>query len=340
MGRIIYGDILRIIATFAVVLLHMVANKWAFTDYTTTEWNIYNILNSGVRWCVPMFVMLSGMIFLNNKREISIKQVYKKYIVRVIVALVVWGLFYQVIDTFYMNGDFNLFVFKDMILKVGLGKAKYHLWYLYMIVALYTLVPVLRVCIRNAKRKEIEYFLIVVFAMSFVYPIINYFLPVKAGYNLPVISEYIGMFVLGHYLTEYDFSKIQKGLLYTTGIMSFIVTVVGTIIASYWKSTPNTILFMYYAPNVILMATTIFVFVKSIFTKVNVSEQSIKRIRYISSCTFGVYLLHPFFLGLLEKFKVNIRLSNVIPLTILICLACFLVTSFIKLIPIAKKYII
>jgi surface polysaccharide O-acyltransferase-like enzyme len=340
MKRIEYGDILRIIATFAVVLLHMVANKWAFTDYTTNEWDIYNIINSGVRWCVPIFIMLSGMIFLNPKRKITTKQMYSKYILRVLVALIFWGLFYQVIDLILVKGEFNLPVLKDMILRIGLGKSKYHLWFLYTIIALYVLVPIIRVYIRTATRKEIEYFLIIIFAMSCIYPVVNYFLPVKAGYNLPVVSEYIGMFVLGYYLSEFDFSEKYKLVIYLLGICAFVATVKGTALASVWKSTPNTILFMYYAPNVMIMAMSIFVFIKSVFSKVNLSKKVSKIISYVSSCTFGVYLLHPLFLGLLEKNKIAIRLSNVIPLTIGICIVCFIITSIIKLIPGIKKYII
>lgn len=57
-------DYLRVLATFAVILLHVAASKWNYADVNGLEWQTYNFYDSIVRWAVPFFVMISGSLFL------------------------------------------------------------------------------------------------------------------------------------------------------------------------------------------------------------------------------------------------------------------------------------
>lgn len=45
-----YYDILRIFATFAVMILHIAADNWYGTDIHSFEWNVSNFYDSIVRW--------------------------------------------------------------------------------------------------------------------------------------------------------------------------------------------------------------------------------------------------------------------------------------------------
>ena len=82
--RIVYADLLRIIATFAVIVLHVSASKWYDTPVKDFNWQIYNLYDSLVRWSVPIFVMLSGMFFLNPEKFIPTSNIIKKYIFRIL----------------------------------------------------------------------------------------------------------------------------------------------------------------------------------------------------------------------------------------------------------------
>ena len=68
-GRILYFDFLRIFATLAVMVLHVAAQNWYGTSVPSFEWQTFNFFDSIVRWGVPIFVMISGALFL-NKREL------------------------------------------------------------------------------------------------------------------------------------------------------------------------------------------------------------------------------------------------------------------------------
>lgn len=76
--RTIYFDYLRVMATLAVIMLHMSAQNWYVSDVNGYNWQVFNLYDSIVRWGVPVFVMISGALFL--KKGIVFKSnIYKIY---------------------------------------------------------------------------------------------------------------------------------------------------------------------------------------------------------------------------------------------------------------------
>ena len=64
-NKVIAFDGLRILAAFAVVVLHTVATLF-MDSYPSSDWNVANVYESLVRWSVPVFFMISGALFLNK----------------------------------------------------------------------------------------------------------------------------------------------------------------------------------------------------------------------------------------------------------------------------------
>lgn len=89
--RIIYFDVLRIAATLGVMLLHISSQNWSVTNVTSFQWQTFNFFDSIVRWTVPIFVMISGALFLD--RDISIGKIFKNNIFRIITAFL-FGQYY------------------------------------------------------------------------------------------------------------------------------------------------------------------------------------------------------------------------------------------------------
>jgi surface polysaccharide O-acyltransferase-like enzyme len=130
--RLLYADFLRIIATFAVMFLHIAANQWYSTDINSFEWQVFNIYDSLVRFCVPVFVMLSGMFFLEPGKQIPIKKIYTKYILRIVTAFILWSAAYVIFNNFIMNKN----IINDKTVNSMLAQfleGNYHLWFLFMI---------------------------------------------------------------------------------------------------------------------------------------------------------------------------------------------------------------
>ncbi len=61
-----YFDCLRIMATFAVMVLHKTAQNWYTVEAGTFEWKVFCFYDACVRWSVPIFVMISGALFIGG----------------------------------------------------------------------------------------------------------------------------------------------------------------------------------------------------------------------------------------------------------------------------------
>ena len=136
MERKTYCDYLRLIATFAAVVLHVAASNWYSTDVNGLEWQSFNFYDSVVRWGVPIFVMISGSLFLS--REISIRKIYSKYILRMVIAFLTWSIFYALMTPEYFENGM-LYGIKTHIDAMVSGH--YHMWFVLMIIGIYMCIP-------------------------------------------------------------------------------------------------------------------------------------------------------------------------------------------------------
>lgn len=105
-NRLYYLDLMRIVATFAVVVIHTVGINWAELSPVTFNWQICNLFDGISQWCVPIFVMISGALFLN--REPDIKKLYSKNILRIITAFIFWTVLYGVSTIFIHDKSVKL----------------------------------------------------------------------------------------------------------------------------------------------------------------------------------------------------------------------------------------
>ena len=72
--RIVYLDLLRLMATLAVIFLHGATSEF-YLPHSSMNWYIAATEDSIVRWCVPVFVMISGALFLNPNKEITYREI-------------------------------------------------------------------------------------------------------------------------------------------------------------------------------------------------------------------------------------------------------------------------
>src|SRR4051812_20625429 len=68
-GRVEQADVLRALATVAVVCIHVAAPAVTHPEQVSaTSWVVANLVDAACRWCVPMFVMLSGALLLGSSK--------------------------------------------------------------------------------------------------------------------------------------------------------------------------------------------------------------------------------------------------------------------------------
>ena len=94
--RVIYFDVLRVAAIFAVVAVHLSAMHWADVDVNSRAWFAFNLYCTAGKWSVPIFVMISGALFLG--RDVSISAILKKNVARIATVFLFWSGCYALVS--------------------------------------------------------------------------------------------------------------------------------------------------------------------------------------------------------------------------------------------------
>jgi hypothetical protein len=102
-GRLLKYDIIRITAIFFVLLTHASGVLlFMFPDASTEEFRIANIFNGLSRCCIPMLVMLSGALLLDEDRKFDTRIFYRKHLLPILYLLAGWLFFYGAFFTFIL----------------------------------------------------------------------------------------------------------------------------------------------------------------------------------------------------------------------------------------------
>ncbi|MDD3120454.1 MAG: acyltransferase family protein, partial [Candidatus Gracilibacteria bacterium] len=291
MKRILYADILRVLAIFAVIILHCVGYYCnMFKEISLFNWFFANSVDSLLRFCVPVFVMLSGMLLLGSEKEFNLR----KRASRIVIPLICWSIVY--IMAYWWN-DHSVNILKSVV-KIFRGPVAEHLWFPYMLFGLYLLTPLIKPFVKE--KKNMHYILILLAIFSVIFPLIKNFTGFSFGVSLGFGEGYIGYYILGYYLHNYTTFLDNKKISIPLFIVAYLTTVIGTY---FLTQNNNGVLgerfYSNFSPNVILTSVIMFMFIKNnanIFSKI-----STKFIEKIGEISYGVYLSHVLFVTFLFK---------------------------------------
>ncbi|MDR1955857.1 MAG: acyltransferase family protein, partial [Treponema sp.] len=130
-----------------------------FSDYLTkSESYICVVLNNVWQWCVPIFVMITGVLLLNPEKNITVERILKKYVLRILLAIIIFGIPYCFMEIFFDSGlSFHINQISSALLNTIQGKSWDHMWYLYMIAGLYLCIPLIKIFVINASKNIVKY---------------------------------------------------------------------------------------------------------------------------------------------------------------------------------------
>lgn len=349
-GRLAYADLLRVLATIAVIVLHISGSYLSQTAVGSSSWTALLTYDALAHWCVPMFVMLSGAFLLDPKKSVRLRDIFLKYILRILVALVVWGTLYALLDYGHTDWHFTWSGIKSALNHVLWTDTHYHLWFLYMMIGLYLVTPILRAFVRGASRGDLHWFFLLVFVFYSLLPTLQALFPNQMAlpvtwsnrFNIHLVLGYVGYYVAGYYLKNYTLGRIAEFSLYILGILGAVATVWASTVLSRHQGSFCDILFEYRSPNIAFMAVAIFVLFRYVL---GVSEERSRRQRLggVARISFGIFLVHDFFIMLLRHFGVTaLSFNPVISVPVLsaaVFLCSFAVSWLISKIPLLGRYL-
>jgi surface polysaccharide O-acyltransferase-like enzyme len=331
-------DLIRTVAIILVILLHAAIEPTPNLNIMSPQgvqlWWTSNIYDSIARSAVPLFVMLTGALLLQpNKVDEPLRVFFKKRWNRIGIPVVFWGAIFFAWD-FLVRGQ-SLSVLS--ILQGVFSGPYVHFWYVYILIGLYLITPLLRVVVAHADWRIIRYFLIIWFIGSGIITLItlNANLSSQAIWfkdNVFLLTGLIGYFILGAYVVKLQF---RSSILYVGLILSTAWTILGTFFLigtlgeSYSQFFLNATSF-----SVIIASVTMFLILAAIPNQTieNRFPRGNKILKVISQNTLPIYLFHIIILETLQKgylgFQISVTTMNpiieiplVTAITLLLCLA-------------------
>lgn len=194
---------LRNVATVLVIAIHVAAPvAHEYPDLNSSIWWAGNWWDAWGRPSVNLFVMLSG--FLLFSKNYSTGVFLRKRFVRVLIPALAWMVMYLVYDHQVNQDPGSL---RDALARLVEGPVYYHLWFIYLILGLYLMYPILSPWVRQAQESDFRYFFAVCILGTWVYKILEVFFGLKIGLYFELYTNQVGHFVLGYYLGH----KVAKG---------------------------------------------------------------------------------------------------------------------------------
>lgn len=347
-------DVLRITACFTVVFAHCCDAFVAQFDANRAMFLTGVFCGSFTRPSVPIFVMMTAALLLPLKKDTTLTGFYKKRIGRLVAPLIFWSLALPLMTFLYLTAinpetqnlqmSVDGYTVETLVKRMGTFIFNFNfdttpLWYLYMLIGLYLIMPILNSWLVQASRKDIKTVLYI-WGVTLLLPYIKMFAPMlgyegnyghmgllgECDWNIYgtfyYLSGFIGYVIVTYYLTKYPLqwsNKKTATVFIPMFIVGYAVTSVGYVLTN--NIYPGNyayleVLWYFTGINVFMMTLPVFVTIQ----RLNAAPRP--WLSKTASLTFGIYLCHfPFTF-------VSYDLYNIPTLPYMLRIALAAVTTF------------
>lgn len=274
-------DLLRIIATFCVIVIHV---PGMFYEHYPSHINfmIGQFFEIFARVAVPIFLMLSGAFILRKNEDY--KSFYKKAFLHLGVPFIIVCLIYFIIDlTLEKN-------FKEILLNYIIGEPRGHLWYMFMLIGIYLLIPLIKLVMKNSSRSLLNKLIIflLIWGICSIWTI-----DFKVHWNGECLA-YLGYFLIGYMIKE---SEIKRN-----GIKYLLIGILILLFDYYIYVYFSQYFTLEVANKLFLHRLSLFIAIASICIFIGFCNLSININLYnIAKKTYMIYLIHGVFLGVYKR---------------------------------------
>lgn len=275
-------DIVRIVACLMVVLMHSPMPNMELSS-------IIAVGNTMITMpCIGLFFIVSGYLLLPVKT--SMKDFLTKRLGKVVWPTLVFTLFYIIVNTICDGGDIKSILKQIASIPFG-AQGNGVLWFMYTLMGLYLIAPIITPFIEKATRKELE-FIIGLWAITLLWPYLMIVLSVNTGIDsiLHSFSGYGGYFILGFYLKKYPI-RINTFAALLLIVMPFVLYIGFKKIGIELGFKEG---FSYLSLPIALMTLSVFLLLQKYVRTDKLSLMVRNVISDFSNCSFGIYLLHVF----------------------------------------------
>lgn len=303
-------DLMRAFACIMVIICH------SPQDFTNQggQWIIGVVNYFGMAWGPILFFLISGACILDGERE-AIPFLRKRFS-RILCPTVIWSFFYILLETFcWKTSPIDGWYHKIPYILVG---PQYGLlWFMYELVAIYLIAPILSRWLKSCSKKEIQIYLLI-WSITLMIPYLKIWdIDLNGLTYLTYNSGFLWCAVLGFYCKK--FVKIEKLRIYHIAIVIFAI--ISPLIILLIKNASGKTINSSLSLLPMLTTATAFVFIYNIKLPKALTNSNIGSfINLISRLSFGIYLCHMLFLHPFNNWiaQFNLNYAIQIPITVLV----------------------
>lgn len=281
-SRQFWADLCRVIAIFGVILIHACGSTfYQFGKVSHSDWLAANLIDSLVRCAVPLFVMLSGALLLKTgSNQITVRQIINR-VTKVAVPLFTWNVGYLLYVSHFTGEPVK---WTSMFIQPPM----YHLWFVYMIIGVYILLPVFQSIFTTLiNRKDLQIYLLSLWLIATCIPIYQP-MPLLSLLQQSSLLGYGGYFLIGGVAATSRNNKLPSIVWWLIYAASVTVTFYLTLYSSQQAQAVVETAFLYFSLNVFVSSVAAFV----LFTRAKISERFGLILQWISDRSFLIFFMH------------------------------------------------
>ena len=274
-------DVLRLISALAIVAIHVVtapvADAAAPVDavLARTLETVHNLM----RWAVPVFFMISGYC-LTLKAECGYRYCFG-HVRKYLAVLFTVGLAYAMLEEAYLSRSLGAAALLRALRKVISGELWDHMWFVYAIIGVYLVMPVLHGVLAGDRNKA-RILTLLLFFFTVLCPFLKPWLPI--GIPFP-FGGYLFYVCCGGLIARAEITRTWRLAAAFVGGAAILFLLLPLGQGDYDS----------FHPLICLLAVSVFL----LFSQTEMKEN--RFVREGSRCSWGIYLLHPLFIQIALK---------------------------------------
>lgn len=291
MVRLAYIDYIKALAILLVLLTH--SHELANINSVSLTSILYSIDRTGV----PLFLMVSGILTLENAKNKGLKVFKSPRLYQFIILLIFYCILTNTIYYHFAKGHEWLHSFKvaleyNNLINYGRNGHAVHLWYMYLFVSLYILSPYISKLVTSCSDDELFVYILICIVLN--QTAISYDTYMAQGSLLNALYKdmtgpCLSFFIFGYwYCRKYHESERNVKNMFIGAILFVAIVLLKHDI----ETTQNKIIWAYnwYGSSITIVISSfgLFAFIFE-FTK---KLKPLRLVTIISKLSFGVYLLH------------------------------------------------
>ncbi|HSN05380.1 MAG TPA: acyltransferase family protein [Nitrospira sp.] len=284
-------DVLRVGACLAVILLHLSATIVMERElFGSIHWHLSNAIDAATRWCVPVFVMLSGALLLNPQKYASPRDFWTKRMSRLLPAVIAWPAIYFAWRAFYWHEPLSIEVIAhDLVV----GRPYVHLYFLFLITGLYLVTPFLAKAIGTFSRSQLRDLILIMACLAMGANLFDFL----ASSAVTIFVPYLTYYLAGWYCARLPLERPTIPA-FAIGFAAATTTILTALLVSTRGYDDRWAFYFYedFSPTVMVMAIGLFLL--TLHGTIPPRVESFAR--RLAPLTLGVYVAHPIVVELLR----------------------------------------